>query len=134
MVRFREAFVTLPTNRHSWCRSVSTPWILALVASKAGDLATTIAGLIVVDGLSERNPIAGSVFDQFGIVGLCVLSAVVVLAVVLVVERAASILDHHDETEMDSDTAYLLGYLPLVTVFAGVTVYNIVLLCIHSGV
>ena len=54
MLRSREVLATLATNPLSWRRSVSVPWILALVASKAGDLATTVAGyrvLLVVAGV-----------------------------------------------------------------------------------
>lgn len=132
MLPSRETRSALSSDRHSWLRSVSLPWILVLVASKSGDLVTTAVGLTVVDGLTERNPVAGAVFRRFGVVGLCVLSAAVLLAVVLVVERAATVLDRHDDTTMESDTVYLLGYLPLVTVFGAVTVYNVVLLCIHA--
>ncbi|WP_424020038.1 hypothetical protein ACOZ4N_20135 (plasmid) [Halorientalis pallida] len=113
-------------------RSVSVPWILALVASKAGDLATTVVGLTVVDGLSERNPLADMIFHQFGIIGLVTVSTIAVLVVVFVVEWAAGVLERSDETGMGPDTVYLLGYFPLVTVFGGVTVFNVVLLCIHS--
>jgi len=132
MLPSREMRSTLSTAHHGWLRSVSGPWILALVASKTGDLLTTVVGLTVVDGLTERNPVAGAVFLQFGVVGLCVLTAAVLLAVVLVVERAASVLERHDETAVGSDTVYLIGYLPLVTVFGAATVYNAVLLCIHA--
>jgi hypothetical protein len=132
MLRSRETLAAVTRNRLSWRRSVSVPWILALVASKLGDLTTTIVGLTVVDGLSERNPVAGAVFRQFGILGLAAVSAIAVLVVVYVVESAASVLERHDETAMGTDTAYLLGYFPLVTVFGGVTVSNAVLLCIHA--
>lgn len=132
MLRSREALAKVTTNPLSWCQSVSVPWILALVASKAGDLATTIVGLTVVDGLSERNPVAGAVFHQFGVAGLCVLSVLVLVVVVLVVEWAGTVLERDDRTKMNTDTAYFLGYFPLVTVFAGVTVFNAVLLCIHA--
>jgi len=72
------------------------------------------------------------VFLQFGVVGLCALTAAVLLGVVLVVERAATVLERHDDSAVGSDTVYLLGYLPLVAVFGAATVYNAVLLCIHA--
>jgi hypothetical protein len=131
MLRSREALATVPTNPLSWYRSASVPWILALVASKAGDLATTIVGLTIVDGLSERNPVAGTVFHQFGVAGLCVVSVFVLVVVVLVVEFAGTVLERDDRTELSPDTAYFLGYFPLVTVFGGATVYNAVLICIR---
>jgi hypothetical protein len=129
MLRSRETLARLTTARHSWFRSVSGPWILALAATKAGDLATTIAGLTAVHGLSERNPFAGAILSQFGIAGLVAVSTIVVLVVVLVVESAGTVLEQSDDTGMGARTAYLLGYVPLVTLFTGVTVYNVVLLC-----
>jgi hypothetical protein len=134
MLRSREALAKLSVDRYPWARSVSGPWILALVASKAGDLATTIAGLTVVDGLTERNPIAGAIFEQFGVVGLGALSAAVLVVVVAVIEYAATVLERQDETSMGRTSAYLLGYLPMVVVFGAVTLYNAVLLCIRLGV
>ena len=132
MLPSRETRSALSADHHGWLRSVSLPWILALVASKSGDLVTTVVGLTVVDGLTERNPVAGTVFRQFGVVGLCVMTAAVLLVVVLVVEYAASVLERHDDTSIGPSTVYFLGYLPLVTVFGAATVYNAVLLCIHA--
>ncbi|WP_336003450.1 hypothetical protein [Halorientalis halophila] len=113
-------------------RSVSAPWILALVLTKAGDLTTTILGLVVVDGLTERNPVAAAIVARFGIVGLCWLTLVVLGVVVLVVEFAARIIERDTETDLSGDAAYLLGYLPLVALFTLATVYNAVLLCVRT--
>lgn len=129
MLRSRETLARLTTARDSSYRSISGPWILALAATKAGDLATTIVGLTAVHGLSECNPFAEAILREFGIAGLFALSTIVVLLVVLVVEFAGTVLEQSDETRMGTDTAYLLGYVPLVTLFAGVTLYNAVLLC-----
>lgn len=131
MGQSRETLARLTTARDSWLPSVSNPWILALAATKAGDLVTTIAGLTAIHGLSERNPFAGAIFDQFGIAGLCALSTIAVFVVVLVVELAGTVLDRSDETAMSTDTAYRLGYVPLVALFAGVTAYNVIVLCTH---
>lgn len=129
MSRSWEPLVTATTDRYARGRSDLNPWILALVASKASDLVTTLLGLLLVDGLTERNPVAGVVFDQFGVVGLWTLSAVVLVAVIAVVERGASVLERHDETALGAHTVYFLGYLPLITLFSSVALYNAVLLC-----
>lgn len=131
MTRSWESLAAVTTGRLAWPRSAPNPWIVALVASKASDLATTMVGLLVADGLAERNPLAGVVFEHFGVVGLCALSAAVLVSVVLVVEHGAAVLEAHDETAMGADTVYRLGYLPLTLLFSSVAVYNSVLLCIR---
>lgn len=131
MLPSRAVRSALSTDHHTWLHSASGSWILALVATKTGDFVTTVTGLAIVDGLTERNPVAGAVFQRFGVVGLCLVSVVMLLAVVLVVERAATFLERYDETSIGADTVYFLGYLPLVTVFGAATVYNVLLLSIH---
>jgi len=105
--------------------SVSSVGIAAFGLTKLGDLVTTVVGLVVVDGLSERNPFAASLIGRFGIPGLVIATVAVFCLVVVVVEWATTMAERN--SNLDSTLLYLISYLPLSLVFALATVNNAVL-------
>lgn len=108
-------------------RPVWTAGVASLVATKAGDLLTTVLGLVYVEGLTERNPVAAAVFESAGVPGLVAVSLAGIALVVVVVEGLVSYLERHEETDLDPRVPYFLGYVPLIAIFAFATVHNAVL-------
>lgn len=113
--------------------SVSTAGVTALVATKAADLATTVAGLTLVSDLTEQNPFAAHLVQQFGVSGLVAASAVGVAVVVLVVELTSAFVAASDEIDLRPRTLYLLSYLPLSVVFAMASIHNSPLIASAAG-
>lgn len=67
--------------------------VLALAGTKAGDVLSTLAGLHLVGGLSEGNPLVATTMGSIGTVpGLLVVAAVTVLCIVAVTEAAVLLL------------------------------------------
>lgn len=110
--------------------SVRPVWTVGaglLAVTKFGDLLTTVVGLFYVDGLTEKNPIAAAVLDVAGVPGLAAVSFGGVALVVVVVEGLTSYLERREEVDLDPRVPYLLGYGPLVGIFALATVNNTLL-------
>lgn len=121
----------------AWLREqlcpVSTAGVLALLVTKLADLATTIAGLTLVTGLTEQNPVAATFVREFGIPGLVVSSAVGLAVVIVVVEKLSTHVARSDAYDLRPRTLYLLSYVPLSVVFAAASINNSLLLVRMSG-
>lgn len=103
-----------------------------LAVSKFGDLLTTVIGLVYVDGITERNPVAAAVFEAAGVPGLVAVSLGGVALVIVVVEGLTSYLRCREDVDLDPRVPYLLSYVPLVGIFTLVTVHNTLLvLAVH---
>ena len=102
--------------------------MVALVATKMTDLLTTIFGLVAVDGLVERNPVAATAVGVFGIPGLAALSLLGVSVVVFVVEWGVSWLEGNDQFDGDPTVVYLVSYVPLSLLYGFTTVQNVALI------
>lgn len=103
-------------------------WIGVLILTKTSDLLTTVLGLVLVDGLVEKNPVGAWLYAEAGIGGLLGASLVGVLVVVLVVEAAGTWLGTLDECSIGRRHLYLLSYLPLSCVYLFATVHNSILI------
>lgn len=112
--------------------SVSSPGlsvgITILVLTKLSDLVTTFLGLVVVEGLAEKNPVGAWVYRELGIAGLAGTSFFGILLVIVVVESAGTWLSTLDECSVDRRHLYLISYLPLSAVYALATIHNSILL------
>lgn len=102
--------------------------ICMVVITKAGDLLTTVIGLVYVDGIVEQNPIAAAVFARAGVLGLLVISVVGIGLLIAVVEALGTIVDDVDEVEIDGRILYYCSYVPLAFISALATVYNSMLI------
>lgn len=107
---------------------VWTAGIVALVLTKTGDYVTTVLGLVTIDGLVERNPVAASTMESIGLAGLFVLSLLGISAVVLVVEWSVSRLHDTDDFDGDPTAIYLVSYVPLSMLYGCTTVQNVALI------
>ena len=110
---------------------VSREWtagIALLVIAKLTDLLTTIAGLKLVNGLVERNPVGAWFYTEMGVAGLILASVFGVSVVVVVVEWARSKTMAYNGCSLDRRHLYLISYLPLTCVYAIATVHNALLI------
>lgn len=112
---------------------VSTVGIAAVVVTKAADLLTTAVGLVLVEGITERNPLADALFARFGLLGLVGASVVGVAIVVAVVEWMATLVDANDAYALQPRTLYSISYVPLSVIYALVSIHNTILLIGVTG-
>lgn len=106
---------------------VSREWtagIALLVVAKFTDLLTTIAGLKLVDGLIERNPVGAWLYGEMGVAGLTLASVFGVSVVVAVVEWARLKTMTYDNCSIERRHLYFISYLPLTCVYTVATVHN----------
>lgn len=104
-----------------------TAGIALLVFAKLTDLLTTIVGLKLVDGLSERNPVGAWLYAEMGVAGLILASVFGVFLVVVVVEWARSLILEYDDSSLGDYHLYLISYLPLTCLYLIATVHNLIL-------
>ena len=120
--------------RWAWTGSWKPPsldvsiWIEILALTKISDLLTTVFGLVLVDGLVEKNPVGAWLYAETGVLGLVGASFVGVFIVVIVVESAGLWIGTLDECAIDPRHLYLLSYLPLSCVYLLATIHNSVLI------
>jgi len=111
--------------------TVTSEWTVGLallVLTKMTDLLTTIVGLTLVDGVTEKNPIGAWIYREIGIAGLIGASITGVLMVVIVVEVVGSWLSTLDECSLERRHLYFISYLPLIIVYSIATLNNSMLL------
>lgn len=111
-----------------WLDSVWTVGIVLLVVTKLGDIVTTAAGLLLVDGLTERNPAAAAVIEAAGLVGLVGVSIAAIALVVVVVESVVATVESMDDVDLDTTVLYACSYIPLATVSTFATIHNLLLI------
>jgi hypothetical protein len=117
----RQYHATRPTLS---LRPVSTTGIAVLAVAKGADLVTTVLGLTMVDGLTERNPVAAWMFHHYGVGGLLAVTLLAVGAVVVVVEWGVSTLSRVDGYEHRAHYLYYASYLPLTVLYGFASIHN----------
>lgn len=106
--------------------------LLALLATKGADLLTTIVGLTVVDGLSERNPVGSWAYTEAGALGLVSLSLIGVGVLVFTVEATAHWLGSLDDTVLSRRHLVWGSYVPVSLLYGYATVHNTILILAHG--
>jgi hypothetical protein len=97
--------------RWSRSRRASAYGVLALSASKAADLATTVVGLSLRTGFREANPLIAPVIASVGVVpGLLAAASVTVAVVALVTEGGVVALRRGSASPRHLATVRLFGY------------------------
>ena len=97
-----------------------------LLITKSLDVATTVLGLSLFPSLVERNPVAGYLIAQFGLVpGLTLGGVLTVVGWVAYVEAGSSVVTHLEPGERwPWLLARTVGYVPLSLFFAALAVNN----------
>jgi len=114
--------------------SVSVPLVrshtgvILLVLTKTLDLATTVIGLTLIDGVREKNPVAAWAYSQYGVIGLVALSLIGVIIILAVVETASQWLASTEDCSIQRTHLTMISYIPLSVVFAFATINNTLLL------
>lgn len=109
-------------------RQISLGGIAAVLFTKGTDLLSTVYGLALVEGLSERNPVASAVVTHAGLIGLAVAAVVGTLVVVLVVEWGAGVIEQLAADGRLVTALYLASYGSLTFLYALATVNNVSLI------
>jgi len=103
---------------------LSTRGVAALALTKGSDLATTLYGLMVVDGLVETNPIAASILRRVGPIGLVLTALVGTGMVVVAVEWGTNVCRRVGAGDRIVSLVYAGGYTPLICLYGVATVHN----------
>lgn len=106
-------------------RRLSLWGIAAVLLTKAADLASTVYGLALVDGLSERNPVANAVIVHAGFPGLAGAAVVGTLVVILVVEWGVDVLDRLAADRRLVVALYVTSYGSLAALYTAATINNV---------
>lgn len=107
--------------------------LLALLVTKSADLLTTVVGLTVVTGLSERNPVGSWAYSEAGALGLVLLSLMGVGVLVLTVETTAHWLASLDDTTLSRRHLVWGSYVPVSLIYGYATIHNTILILSHGS-
>lgn len=120
------SFVGAPDTSPSLDRDVRWAGVSFLLITKTLDVFTTVIGLSLFPTLVERNPVAGFLISQFGLVpGLALGGVLTVVGWVVYVEAGSSVVTHLEPGERwPWLLARTVGYVPLSLFFAGLAVNN----------
>jgi len=101
----------------------------ALVMSKVADILTTIAGLVLIRGLVEANPVARGALLHAGFPGLVVVSLLGIGIVVSVVEWSLRLGNIEERCGSHGRLLLYAGsYYPLTILYCGAAVHNLLLI------
>ncbi|MDX1746283.1 MAG: hypothetical protein R3324_10125 [Halobacteriales archaeon] len=116
---------TLDTSQ-SLDRDVRWAGVSFLTVTKTFDVLTTVVGLSLFPTLVERNPVAGYLISEFGLVpGLALGGVLTVVGWVVYVEAGSSVVTHLEPGERwPWLLARTVGYVPLSLFFAALAVNN----------
>lgn len=109
-------------------RQLSLGGIAAILFTKGTDLLSTVYGLALVEGVTERNPVANAVLTHAGLAGLALSAVIGTLVVILVVEWGVDVIDRLAADERLVVALYLASYGPLVVLYTAATINNVSLI------